>query len=247
MLLLGIIAIVISGCAPAAQHPSATGLDTPVASEESERGAKTTRAGENRHENSQEQLGPRANRSRQQRARSDDPSRIPYMTRTCRVDDEVADVAGGRTPRYADLRRASIDVGGSMVVFRLDVAGDLPATLPEGENLIIGIGLQEGENAPATAVIAQAMARGWKSVLRVGNRQVELSKEFYIDERTLTWRIEWERLSGPRDLEWGASLRWFRFEPGEGPTEGEQAGDRAPEDGPTLCSLEHARKKGGTS
>lgn len=164
----------------------------------------------------------------------------------CVIQDDAADVVGGLAPGYADIRKASLRLRRSHLLFGIRVDGDFPDQLPEGDNLIIGIGLEATSHTPAAAVVAQATSDGWSALLRVGQRQFELNDEFTVARRTLTWTIDKETVSDAKQLEWGASLRWFRFYPGQAPTEGVQRADRAPEDGPAMCSVEQQVEKGGT-
>ena len=118
--------------------------------------------------------------------------------------------AGLRAPAYADLTNILVEDGGQSARVSVDMAGDLPERLPEGEVEGVGVDLIRGANDGENdyQVFASGNADGWVGYLYAPGGFVRYRGTFEVIADRLVFTVPWEELGGKNSGTLSAFADW---------------------------------------
>jgi len=118
--------------------------------------------------------------------------------------------AGLRAPAYADLTNILVEDDGQSARVSVDMAGDLPERLPEGEVEGVGVDLIRGANDGENdyQVFASGNADGWVGYLYAPGGFVRYRGTFEVIADRLVFTVPWEELGGKNSGTLSAFADW---------------------------------------
>lgn len=128
---------------------------------------------------------------------------------------DVADArrdAGLEAPRYADVMRMRIETEGDLLRVTVDVDGDIPTRLGEGEVAGLGVDLFSGAGPESEhQLFADGGSDGWRAFLQTPEGFVAYPGSFGVGGQRLVFEVPWSAIGGgPRDLEVSLFLDWSK-------------------------------------
>lgn len=143
------------------------------------------------------------------------------------LDDPARD-HGLEGPRYADIRRITMEDDRRRVRIRVEVGADLPVPPEDGEVIGLGVDLLEDEEGESRyQLFADGGGDGWFAYLQTPRGFVEFPGEFRVGGTVLEFVIPWDSIGSPARGPFSGFLDWSR----ERPVANAVASDRAPDSG----------------
>jgi hypothetical protein len=126
------------------------------------------------------------------------------------VADPARD-AGLEAPPYADLTRIRYESVGDRLRVTVEVAGDVPARLQDGEVVGLGIDLySSGGEESDHQLFADGGSDGWRAFLHTPEGFVAYPGTFGMGGRRLVFEVPWAAVGGRVDQEASVFLDWSR-------------------------------------
>ncbi len=138
-----------------------------------------------------------------------DPS---LASRSSFVEDPIGDAKkeGALVPDYAELVRSGVQGLGEDFEMQLTFNGDVPQEMPDKNTImVIGFGISAGGN-DTYGFTAQGSQEGWKAYAGAKDGARRFPGQFLIEGDTITMRVPWKSIDGPREFKWQVNTTWFR-------------------------------------
>ena len=145
------------------------------------------------------------------------------------VGDGTRD-AGLEAPPYDDIVSVKVDDNGTSVRFTVEFAAAVPARLPDGEIMGVGVDVFHGGRESAYQVFAEGSASdGWLAYLQVGEKFVKYRGTFELAGSRLVFAVPWGDVGGRAPGTVAAFADWSR----DGAVIASVGADKAPDRGAT--------------
>ena len=155
------------------------------------------------------------------------PPAAPFRT-VATTADPMRD-AGLEAPPYDDLISLRIDDNGTSVRFTVEFTGAVPAQLPQGEIMGVGVDVFHGQKESSFQVFAEGSVQGWLAYLQVGEDFVKYPGTFELAGNKLVFAVPWADVGGRKAGSMAAFADWSK----EGAVLASVGADKAPDRGAT--------------